>query len=123
MEGVMKDFRQLKVWEKAHAFVLEIYRITARFPKEEMYGLTSQLRRSAGSISTNIAEGCGRGSDAELARFVQISMGSACEAEYQLLLAHDLGFIADPDHEELSQDITEVKRMLTGFIKILKADR
>lgn len=119
----MKDFRQLKVWEKAHAFVLEIYRITARFPKEEMYGLTSQLRRSAGSIPTNIAEGCGRWSDGEFAWFIHVSMGSACEAEYQLLLAHDLGFIADPDHDKLSQDITEVKRMLTGFLKTLKADR
>src|SRR6266446_2757718 len=86
-EVVMKDFRQLKVWEKAHLLALAVYPITARFPREETYGLTAQIRRAACSIPANIAEGCGRDGDAELARFCVIARGSATELEYQLLLA------------------------------------
>jgi four helix bundle protein len=86
----MRDFRNLQVWEKAHALALSVYKATVSFPKEELYGLTSQIRRSSTSIPTNIAEGCGRNGDAELARFMSIGMGSASELEYQLLLAHDL---------------------------------
>src|SRR5688500_19694656 len=85
----MKDFRQLKVWEKAHQVALAIYKATKEFPKEELYGLTSQIRRASMSIPTNISEGCGRNTDAEFARFLQIAMGSASETEYQLLLSHD----------------------------------
>ena len=85
----MKDFRQLKVWEKAHHLALEVYKTTATFPKEEIYGLTSQLRRASVSIPTNIAEGCGRNTNADFARFLQIAMGSASETEYELILAHD----------------------------------
>jgi four helix bundle protein len=88
----MKDFRQLQVWQRAHTFVLELYRETNSFPREELYGLTSQVRRASVSIPSNIAEGCGRRGDAKFARFCQIAMGSASEAEYQLLLARDLGF-------------------------------
>lgn len=83
--AVVRDFRKLKVWEKGHALTLSIYTVSQNFPREELYGLTSQMRRAASSIPTNIAEGCGRNSDAELARFMQISMGSASELEYQLL--------------------------------------
>ena len=83
----MKDFRQLKVWEKAHQLALAVYKATKDFPKEELYGSTSQIRRASMSIPTNIAEGCGRNTDAEFARFLQISMGSASETEYQLMLA------------------------------------
>ena len=86
----MKDFRQLKVWEKAHHLTLEIYRATASFPRAETYGLTSQIRRASSSICANLAEGCGRGGDAELARFCGIARGSASELEYHLLLARDL---------------------------------
>lgn len=86
----MKDFRSLQVWEKAHRLALEIYKATQDFPREESYGLTSQLRRAAASIPTNIAEGCGRGSDRELAQFIQIAVGSASEVEYLLELSHDL---------------------------------
>ena len=89
----MKDFRKLEVWEKAHALTLSVYHAADPFPREELYGLTSQIRRAAVSIPTNIAEGCGRGSEAELARFLQIAMGSASEVEYELLLARDLGFL------------------------------
>jgi len=85
----MKDFRKLDVWAKAHALTLAIYRVTAGFPTEERYGLTSQLRRACVSIPTNIAEGCGRNSDAELARFAEIAMGSSSEVEYLLLLSRD----------------------------------
>lgn len=88
----MRDFRQLKVWAKAHSLTLAVYRATAAFPREEQYGLTSQLRRAAASIPTNLAEGCGRYGDAELARFVGIAAGSASEVEYLLMLARDLKY-------------------------------
>jgi four helix bundle protein len=119
----MKDFRQLQVWDKAHALALAIYRITKSFPRDELYGLTSQIRRACTSIPTNISEGCGLGSDADLSRFLQISMGSASEVEYLLLLSHDLCLIGPADYEQLNTAITEVKRMLSGLIKTLKADR
>ena len=90
----MRDFRQIKVWAKAHQLTLEIYKTTAGFPREELYGVTSQLRRSAASIPANIAEGFGRGGSAELARFLQIGLGSAYEVEYHALLAMDLCFTA-----------------------------
>lgn len=101
---------------------LDIYRVTKDFPREELYGLTTQIRRSCASIPANIAEGCGRGGDAEFARFLQIAMGSASELEYHLLLARDLGLLNDLDYERLSQETTEVKQMLTSFIKKLKAE-
>lgn len=113
----MIDFRTLKVWEKAHGLVLEIYAVTRDFPKEELYSLTNQIRRSSASIPTNIAEGCGRDSDAELARFSQIAMGSASELEYQLILAKDLGFFSSDDYTRLNSHLLEVKRMLNAFIR------
>ena len=119
----MKDFRQLKVWEKAHQLALAVYKVTKGFPKEELYGLTSQIRRASMSVPTNIAEGCGRNTDAEFARFLQIAMGSASETEYQLLLAHDLEFLTSEQYQKLNIDVTEVKRMLTSFIQTLRADR
>jgi four helix bundle protein len=119
----MKDFRELKVWQKSHQLTLLIYKVTATYPKEEVYGLTSQTRRACASIPANIAEGCGRRGDAEFARFLQIAMGSACELEYHLLLAHDLSFISSAHHDRLSADVTEVKRMLTALLQKLNADR
>ncbi len=119
----MKDFRELKVWQKAHRLTLDIYRATSTFPMEELYGLTSQVRRSCVSIPANLAEGCGRKGDAELARFVQIAMGSASEVEYHLLLAHDLGLLGSSGYEKLARQVTEVKRMLASFIQKLNADR
>ena len=118
----MKDFRKLKVWEKGHHLTLDVYKATATFPKSELYGLTSQIRRACVSIPANIAEGCGRRGDAELARFLQIAMGSASELEYHLLLAHDLDLLNSPDYEQLAGEVTEVKRMLTAFIKRLRAE-
>ena len=119
----MKDFRQLKVWEKSHQPALAIYKITAKFPKEELYGLTSQVRRASMSIPTNIAEGCGRNTDADFARFLQMAMGSASETEYQLLLSLDLGFLNKEQYDKLNPDVTEVKRMLASLLRTLRADR
>ncbi len=119
----MKDFRQLKVWKKSHQLALAIYKVTAKFPKEELYGLTSQARRASMSIPTNIAEGCGRNTDADFARFLQMAMGSASETEYQLLLSLDLGFLNKEQYDKLNPDVTEVKRMLASLLKTLRADR
>ena len=113
----MKDFRQLKVWERAHELALAVYKSTSNFPREELYGLTSQIRRSSMSIPTNIAEGCGRGSDADFAHFLQIAMGSACETEYQLLLSKDLGFILPDEYSTLQELAQEVKRMISALLK------
>ena len=119
----MKDFHELKVWQKAHQLTLAVYQITATFPREELYGLTSQLRRACSSIPANLAEGCGRNGDAEFARFCCIAMGSASELEYHLLLARDLKLVKPKDHEELAKRAIELKRMLTALIQKLTADR
>ena len=118
----MKDFRELKVWEKAHQLALQVYRATAKFPKEELYGLTSQIRRASMSIPTNIAEGCGRGSDADFAHFLQIAMGSACETEYQLLLSLDLGFMLQDEYSILQDCVQEVKRMISSLLKTVRTN-
>jgi four helix bundle protein len=119
----MRDFREFKVWEKAHNLTLDIYRNSAHFPREELYGLTSQLRRSSSSIPANIAEGCGRGSNKELARFLQIGMGSASELEYHILLARDLTYLSDVIYDRLQNRVVEVKRMLTSLICRVNQDR
>ena len=118
----MKDFRELKVWQKAHELTLAVYKMTASFPREELYGLTSQLRRASSSIPANLAEGCGRNGDGEFARFCSIALGSASELEYHLLLANDLKLIQPEDCLELTQRTTEVKRMLATLIQKLRAD-
>lgn len=119
----MRDFRDLKVWHKAHALALEIYRATVGFPDTERYGLTSQLRRGSASVPTNLAEGCGRYGDRELARFVAIATGSASEVEYLLMLSRDLGLMEPQVHEELHSRTTEIKKMLSAFHRRLTADR
>jgi four helix bundle protein len=118
----MKNFRDLQVWQKAHSLTLAVYEHTVAFPDHERYGLTSQLRRAAASVPANLAEGCGRGSDADLRRFLQMAMGSASETEYHVLLAHDLGFLAAPTYQRLTVDTQEVKRMLAAFIQKINAD-
>lgn len=110
-----RDFRKLQVWTKAHELTLRIYEHTKLFPKEELYGLTSQMRRSASSIPTNIAEGCGRGGELEMARFLTIANGSARELAYQLILASDLKYLSDEVVGELSDLCDEVKRMLWAY--------
>jgi four helix bundle protein len=116
----MKDFRSLKVWEKGHQLVLAVYKATGPFPKEELYGITGQIRRSCISIPSNIAEGCGKNTPTDFSRFLQIAFSSASELEYQLLLSRDLGFLNDTDYESLSNQVIEVKQMLSGLIKTLK---
>jgi four helix bundle protein len=116
----MRNFKDLKVWSKAHHFVLEVYSETTSFPSEERFALTQQLRKAASSIATNIAEGCGRGYDRDFARFLGIAAGSASEVEYQLLLSRDLGYIELGRHAELDTQVNELKRMLNSFIQSLR---
>ena len=118
----MRDFRELNVWQKAHSFALDLYRHTKSFPSDERFGLTAHLRRSATSISSNIAEGCGRKSEKEFARFLSIAAGSTSEAEYQILLARDLGYLDHDAYEHLNQVVNEVKKMLNALIQKLKAN-
>jgi four helix bundle protein len=113
----MKDFKELKVWEKAHALTLLVYAETRAFPKEELYGLTSQLRRAAASVGANIVEGCGRRSDGEFTRFLQISRGSAAELEYHLLLARDLDLLNETKWRKLDSMVVEIERMLTALVQ------
>jgi four helix bundle protein len=119
----MQNFRDLKVWKKAHAVPLSVYKNTESFPASELYGITTQMRRAAASVPSNIAEGCGRSSNADLARFLHIAFGSASELEYFLLLAHDLGFLETGSHDALLVDIGEVKRMLSSLIARVKKPR
>jgi len=117
----MRDFRDIEVWRKGHRLALAVYGATSRFPDQEKCGLTSQARRAASPVPANIAEGCGRSGDAELARFMRIASGSAAELEYHLLLARDLDFISPEHHAELDGAANEVKKILRSFIKRLSA--
>ena len=117
----MKDFHNLKVWERAHVLTLGLYKVTQHFPKEELYGLTNQIRRSSSSIPMNIAEGCGRDSQAEMTHFFQIAMGSSSELEYQLILAHDLQYLEEDAYNEFLSELTEIRRMLNAYIQKLKS--
>jgi four helix bundle protein len=110
----MQDFRNLKVWQKAHAVVFDIYRCTADFPKHELYGVVSQLRRAAISVPNNIAEGSGRGSDPEFARFLLIANGSLSEVHYLLILSQDLQMMTQDNYDRLTMAIAEVGRMIQG---------
>jgi four helix bundle protein len=116
----LKDFKELKVWHKAYDLALAIYEASRSFPREEMYGLTSQLRRAAVSIGANIAEGCGRRSDGELVRFLQIARGSASEVEHHLLLARDLKFLQAAIYPDIEKRLQEVQRMLTSLVSSIQ---
>lgn len=113
----MKDYKKFLVWQKAHQLTLEIYRVTKNFPKEEVYGLTSQMKRAASSIPMNIAEGCGRNTDKDFARFLVIAFGSANELEYQVILSTDLSYLDQEQSTTLLTELEEVKKMLNGLIK------
>jgi four helix bundle protein len=115
----MRDFRELKVWHKAHQLTLDIYKSTAEFPKHKLYGLTSQIRRCAVSVGANIAEGSGKNSRPDFARFLQMALGSASELEHELLLAADLGYLSSGRNTQRAARVTEIKRMLTGFTHYL----
>ncbi len=118
----MRDFHKLKVWEHPHDLTLKIYATTKQFQKEELYALTSQMRRAAASVPTNIAEGCGRERKAETIQFMNIAVGSACELEYQLILAHDLDYMDDPAFTALSSELGEVRHMIFALIRALQSD-
>jgi four helix bundle protein len=119
----MKDFRDLQVWHKAHLLTLTSYRVTSGFPKQEMYGMTSQIRRCAASIAANIAEGCGKRGNGEFQRFLNIATGSASELEYHFLLARDLGFIDDANYGPLNGAVVEVKRMVAALARKVDTER
>ena len=111
----MRNYEDLRVWEEAHRLTLSVYKATQAFPKEERFGLTSQIRRASASIPANLAEGCGRRSDGEMARYVQIAMGSGAELSYHLLLAKDLGFVKNDVHAEMNEQVERVMRMLSAL--------
>lgn len=117
----MQDFRNLEVWKRAHQLTLDAYRITETFPRSETFGLSSQIRRAAYSIPTNLAEGCGR-TQAEFARFIQIALGSACELEYEFLLAKDLQLISVDAYENANAKMVDVKRMLQSLLRRIQRD-
>lgn len=116
----MQDFKKLKVWRQAHELSIAIHRLARNFPRHELFALAPQIRRATYSIEFNIAEGCGRGSDTDFARFLQIAMGSATEVECQLLLARDLGIVSEYDFLSCDTRVTEIKRMLTGLMGRLR---
>jgi four helix bundle protein len=118
----MRSFQDLKAWQLAHRFTLAVYAATRSFPREELFGLTSQLRRAASSIGTNLAVVCGRGSDADFARFCHIALGSASESEYLLILARDLGYVKNSDWTALHALVEETKRTMIGLLRRLRPD-
>lgn len=115
----MRDFKDLEVWRKSHRLTLDVYRSTESFPRSELFGLTSQIRRAASSIEANLAEGCGR-TQAEFAKFVQIALGSNCEVECHLLLSRDLLLLSPENHGRLLQQVEEVRRMLNALLKAIR---
>ncbi len=117
----MRDFHKLKAWQKSHQLALEIYKVSQSFPKEELFGLTSQIRRAISSVPTNIAEGCGRDSNKDFAHFLQIAIGSASEVEYELLLAHDLQYINKDEYERLTSEMVAIRKMIVKYRAELRA--
>ncbi|MBL7887146.1 MAG: four helix bundle protein [Flavobacterium sp.] len=118
----MRDYKKFTVWEKSHNLTLQIYNVTIKYPKEEIFGLISQMKRSSSSIPTNIAEGCGRNSDKDFCRFLYFAFGSANELEYQLLLSIDLKFIENEEGQKLLFQTEEIKKMLNKLITKLNAN-
>jgi len=113
----LRNYRDLQVWSKSYALSLELYRLSRTFPREEIYGITSQMRRAAVSIGANLGEGCGRRTNAEMARFVRIAMGSASELDHHLLLCKDLGFLQDEDDKRESRQLIEIRKMLGALLE------
>lgn len=111
----MRDFHKLVIWQRSHQLTLDVYKASKSFPNEELFGLTSQIRRAVSSIPTNIAEGCGRNSNKELAHFLQIALGSASEVEYELLLANQLGYINDTAYQTLTDETIAVRKMIVKY--------
>lgn len=116
----MQDPKKLKVWNEAHKLCLQVYRATDDFPNAEKFGLVSQMRRAAVSISSNIAEGCGRSSKADFARFIDMAIGSCCELETQVLISTDLSFFGKDEGESINENVAIVRRMLSGLLGKLR---
>jgi four helix bundle protein len=116
----MRDYKKYSIWQQGHEIALEIYRITKNFPKDELYGLTSQIRRAVSSIPTNIVEGCGRESDLDFRRFLVIALGSATEVEYLLLLCFELGYIEESHFSHLTNKVVAIRKQLRNLIDKLK---
>jgi four helix bundle protein len=123
LDGTVRDFRTLQAWQRAHALTLAAHQLTKTFPRGERYGLTSQINRAAASVGANLAEGCGSVTDGEFAQFVRIALRSASELEYHLLLARDLNLTGGPAYEGAASEVVQVKRMMTGLLKKLSAQR
>jgi four helix bundle protein len=121
-EDIMRDYRKLRAFELADQLALAIYKCTESFPKQELFGLTSQIRRAAVSVPSNIVEGCAKSSQADYARFLEIAYGSVCEAEYQLSLAERLGFLEPQSAKETTSLANETGRVLNGLLRSLKTD-
>jgi four helix bundle protein len=119
----LKDFRDLHVWNRSHQLTLAVYTATLKFPREELYGLTSQIRRCAVSVGANIAEGCGKLGNNEFQRFLQIASGSASELDYELLLAKDLGYLTVTDCSRIADELLQIRKMLTSLLKKVNVDR
>jgi|SRR5580658_1976923 four helix bundle protein len=119
----MKDFHDLHVWERSHRLTLEIYATTLKFPREELYDLTSQIRRCTVSIGANIAEGCGKMGNNEFQRYLQIAAGSASELDYELLLAKDLAYLTKPDYARIAGELSRIRKMLSSLLRKVNVER
>jgi four helix bundle protein len=115
----MGDYKSLKIWQRSHALTLEVYKATTGFPKAEQYGITAQLRRASSSVPANLAEGAGRNTQPEMARFCRIALGSANEVEYHLLLARDLGYLEAGHYQRLVRELRQIKNMIARFVHAL----
>ena len=118
----MRDYKKYEIWKLGHHLALEVYKISERFPREEIFGMTSQLSRAIISVNFNIVEGCGRGSDEDFKRMLTIASGSSFEVDYALLLSHDLGFISDQDYAEISPKSEELKMKISKLILKIQED-
>lgn len=116
----MDNYKNLKIWNKSIDLAIEVYHLTAEFPAEEMYGITSQIRRSSVSISSNIAEGAGRFTNKDFNRFINIAYGSSCELESQLIISLRLGYISDNEFQTVNKTINQIQKMMYSFSKHLK---
>ena len=119
----MRDLRGLDVWQFAHRVTLSVYQTTRSFPREETYGITSQLRRCSSSVAANISEGCGRSGNPEFGRFLSMAMGSASELEYFLLLARDLQYLSTEEYEIVASEVGQMRRMLNRLIAKVQMTR
>ncbi len=118
----MRDFKGLQVWQDAHRLTMQVYRETDSFPRREQFGLTDQIRRACVSIPANVAEGCGRRSQKDFARFLQVSVGSSNELEYYLVLSRDLGYLTPEAHSTLNSNLADIRRMLSSLLRKVGRD-